>query len=604
MPTFERSLRWPIFILFVIAIGLYPALFPSNYSVGAGVLVGSMAVATVGFVLLVGYARQLAVGQPMFCTIGGYGSALLTTRAGVDPMTAMILSAAVAMVISYVIGLPILKLRGYVLAMASLSFQLILGFAATQAQSTTGGAAGVWGIPKFSVFGWHLDTDISYFYFVWFWVVLAIAVGLIIDRSAIGRALRAIASSERAATSVGMDIARYKLQMFVLSAGFASITGSLTVHFLRIMAPDVFGFQYSLSMITAVVAGGLNAVAGGVVGSAIVVGLREALRSVDLPQMEGVIMGALTVLILILFPRGVVGAFELLLARFRQSPDTASPERAPTDIDASKSPAELLGWDGVETGGDDVILQINSASSAFGNLRAVDNVDFMVSRGLITALIGSNGAGKTTMFDMISGLQTLDTGTITFEQKSIEKLQPHLIARLGMARSFQNLELFDNMTVLENVMCGTYRHTASGVLATISLMPRVGARERIARADAERCLAFVGMSEYRDRLPGALSFGQQRLVEIARALALKPKILLMDEPASGLNDSETEELGYLLQRICAAGATILLIEHDLRLVMGVSDHLVVMNHGQKIAEGEEQTVRNDPQVIAAYIGAR
>ena len=230
----------------------------------------------------------------------------------------MIVSAIAAMLVAYVIGLPILRLRGYALAMASLSFQLILVFTVIQTQAITGGAAGVWGVPKFSIFGWQLATDISYFYFVWFWVVVAVAVGLVIDGSAIGRSLRAIASSERAATCVGMDIAQYKLQMFVLSAGFASLTGSLAVHYLRIMSPEVFGFHYSLSMITAVVAGGLNSIAGGVVGATVVIGLREALRATHLPELEGIIMGALTVIVLIVFPRGIVGAYEIFVERLRR----------------------------------------------------------------------------------------------------------------------------------------------------------------------------------------------------------------------------------------------------------------------------------------------
>jgi ABC-type branched-subunit amino acid transport system ATPase component len=184
----------------------------------------------------------------------------------------------------------------------------------------------------------------------------------------------------------------------------------------------------------------------------------------------------------------------------------------------------------------------------------------------------------------------------------IETLQPDRIARLGMARTFQNLEFFDTLTVIENVIAGTHRHTEAGVLATLARLPRVAARELRARKDAERCLAFVGMSAFGDRRPGELSFGQQRRVEIARALALQPAILLMDEPASGLNDTETEELAGLLLRIRAGGVTILLIEHDMRLVMGIADHVVVMNHGRKIAEGVPQAVRRDPDVVAAYIG--
>jgi len=600
----KRSRPW-LFAVFVVAIVAYPAVFGSNYLVGAGILVGVMAVATVGFILLVGYARQLAVGQAAFCMIGGYGSALLCTRAGYDPLLAMFVSAGIAMLVAYAIGLPILRLRGYALAMASLSFQLLLVFAVIQAQSFTGGAAGVWGVPKFAIHGWQLSTDISYFYFVWFWVVIAVAAGFTIDGSAIGRSLKAIASSERAATSVGMDIARYKLQMFVLSAGFASITGSLTVHYLRIMAPDVFGFQYSLSMITAVVAGGLTSIAGGVVGASVVIGLREALRSTHLPEIEGIIMGALTVIVLIAFPSGIVGAWQLLLDRlFRRAAPAVSFEMTAA-APAKLAPAAAID---ISTRHSDVaaakLLTVESAARAFGNLRAVDGISFAVPKHSITSLIGSNGAGKTTLFDMLSGLQTFDSGRASFAGNRIEVQQPHAIARLGVARSFQNLELFHNLTVLENVMAGTHRYTVSGVMATLALLPSVARRARESIIEAERCLAFVGMSGFADHYPSTLSFGQQRLVEIARALALKPSVFLMDEPASGLNDTETERLAHLLLQIRAAGITILLIEHDLRLVMGISDHLVVMNYGKKIAEGAPDQVRANPEVVAAYIGER
>jgi branched-chain amino acid transport system permease protein len=392
--------------------------------------------------------------------------------------------------------------------------------------------------------------------------------------------------------------------MFVLSAGFASLTGSLTVHYLRIISPDVFGFQYSLSMITAVVAGGLNNVAGGVVGAMIVVGLREALRVTQLPELEGIIMGALTVIVLIAFPGGVVGGIDLLVRRFRSA---GQARRSAPEIHSALDASLLVDSRPTESpsaspAGE--LMTVAGASRAFGNLRAVDDVGFTVAKHSITSLIGANGAGKTTMFDMICGLQTFDRGQVMFAGHQIEAYQPHAIARLGMARSFQNLELFDRLTVVENVVAGTHRYTKSSVLATIALMPWVARRERESVAAAERCLAFVGMSGYRDHFPGMLSFGQQRLVEIARALALKPTILLMDEPASGLNDTETERLAYILLRIRAAGITILLIEHDLRLVMGVSDRLVVMNHGKKIAEGTPQEVRKNPQVVAAYIGAR
>jgi ABC-type branched-subunit amino acid transport system ATPase component len=250
------------------------------------------------------------------------------------------------------------------------------------------------------------------------------------------------------------------------------------------------------------------------------------------------------------------------------------------------------------------LLRAENVEARHGLLQAVRGISFGIAEGEVLALIGANGAGKTTMFDMISGFQTFDSGSVVLAGQRLEALQPHAIARLGMARSFQNIQLFDGLTVLENVMAGTHRYTTSGVVPTIVSVPSARRRERESVIEAERWLAFVGMSDFRDHLPGMLSFGQQRLVEIARALALRPTIFLMDEPASGLNDTETERLAYLLLDIRAAGVTILLIEHDLRLVMGISDHLVVMNHGKKIAEGSPQEVRCDPQVVAAYIGTR
>ena len=223
--------------------------------------------------------------------------------------------------------------------------------------------------------------------------------------------------------------------------------------------------------------------------------------------------------------------------------------------------------------------------------------------GSITALIGPNGAGKTTMFNLISGYQPLDAGEIVFDGRRIGTLLPHAIAAHRVGRTFQNLQLFDNMTTVENVMCGRYLAASAGLAEIALRLPNVPREERAIRDAAERNLAFVGLGEMAARSPTTLSFGHQRLLEIARALALEPRLLLMDEPASGLNDTETERLAELILRIRAQGTTILLVEHDIRLVMGLADHVVVMNYGEKIAEGPADIVRADPQVVAAYLGA-
>jgi branched-chain amino acid transport system permease protein len=600
------TLRQPrplAFAALVATVVLYPLLFGSSYGIGAGITVGAMAVATVGFVLLIGYAHQLALGQAAFCMIGGYGNAVLVTKYGWDPFLAMIVSMIVAMALAYLVGKPILKLRGFVLAMASLALQLVLVFVSLEAVSVTEGAMGVSGVPKFSVLGWPLADDRAYFYFVWLLVILAVAIGLNVDRSRIGRALKAIASSEAAAGSVGIDITKYKVQMFVLSAGMASVTGSLLVHYLRIMEPHVFGFQFSLNIITAVIAGGLTSIWGGVLGAGIIIALREALRVLALPLLEGVVMGALTVLVLILFPRGVAGGIADLYGRL------AGPGRPAEAAAGSARPrpgaadAALPAARPREPASGGTLLAVEGARRAFGSLVAVNDVSFAVPAGSITALIGPNGAGKTTMFNLISGYQPLDAGEVVFDGRRIGTLLPHAIARQRIGRTFQNLQLFDNMTAIENVMCGRYLAGAAGLAEIALRLPHVGREERAIREAAERALAFVGLAGAADRPPTTLPFGHQRLLEIARALAVEPRLLLMDEPASGLNDTETERLADLILRIRAGGTTVLLVEHDIRLVMGLADHVVVMNHGEKIAEGPADRVRADPQVVAAYLGA-
>ena len=560
----------------VLGVALYPVIVPGVYPLGIGIITGALAAGTVGFVLLLGYAHQLAIGHAAFCMVGGYASAILCVQHKWDGLAALAAGAALSMLVAWAIAAPILKLRGFVLAMGSLALHLILIVLALE-MPFTGGALGTYGVPKFSLFGVTLESDLAYYYLVWTIVLAFVLVGLAIDRSRIGRALKAIASTETAALSSGIDITRYKVQMFVLSAGMASVCGSLGVHYLRAMDPNVFGFAFSLNFITAVIVGGLNSIWGGVVGAALITGLRELLRGLSLPLWEGVIMGALTVVVLIAFRRGVAGFIGLVYDRIaggRRHHRVAlvAPELKALTPMAGSSPR----------------LEIGGASRSFGNLKAVSGVSLTVAPGSITALIGPNGAGKTTLFNLIGGYQPLDAGSVEYGGRRIEKLLPNEIAGLGIGRTFQNLQLFDSMTVLENVMCGHHRFVAS---------------ERQNVDAARRALAFVGLQGAEALLPGELAFGHQRLVEIARALALAPRLILMDEPASGLNDSETERLAELVLRICALGVSVLLVEHDMRLVMGLADHVVVMHHGVKIADGAPEVIRKDAQVIDAYLGA-
>ncbi len=580
-------------LLFVVAVALYPLGFPDSYHLGVGITAGAMAVSTVGVVLLLGLAHQLAIGQAAFSMIGGYANAILCVRYGWDPFAALFAGAVMAMALAYVIAAPILKLRGFVLATATLALHLMLIVVAVEL-AFTGGPMGVTGIPKFRVFGISLADDRMFFWFVWLLVFLAIWIGLNIDRSAIGRALRAIAASEEAAGSVGVDSGRHKVQMFVIGAGMASVSGSLLVHYLRATDPTVFGFGYTINLITGTIIGGLTSIWGGALGAAIIIFVRELLRDLALPLWESVIMGALTVIVLIAFPRGIAGFVSRIYDRLAGDHD-------PPRVMVAEPGAIALPPLSDPPLPEAPFLEVAGVSRSFGSLRAVSNVGFEVQPGSITALIGPNGAGKTTLFNLIGGYLALDEGVVRFERQEIQALMPRDVARLGIGRTFQNLQLCDNMTVLENVMCGQHRFATQAVLPIA--LHWIGEREEAeVRRAALEALGFVGLQGAELQDPAALPFGHQRLVEIARALALRPRLLLMDEPASGLNDAETERLAELIVRIAALGVTVLVVEHDMRLVMGLADHVVVMDHGEMIAQGPPDLVRDDPAVIAAYLG--
>jgi branched-chain amino acid transport system permease protein len=595
MKSLATRKRGIALVAFAIGVIAYPLIYTGNYPIGVGTVAGAMAAATVGFVLLLGYAHQLAFGQAGFLMIGGYANAILCVNYGWDPFAALLAGIVIAMALALAIARPLLKLRGFVLAIASLAMQLIFIVIAVEAVPITGGALGTQGVPKFSIFGVPFTSDIAFYYVCWAMAFICVAIGLNIDRSRIGRALKAIAASESAAGSVGIEIVTYKVQMFVISAGMASVAGSLGAHYLRAMDPNVYGFAYSLNLLTAVIIGGLTSIWGGVLGASVITGLRELLRSLSLPLWESVIMGTLTVVVLIVFPQGIAGAIGTLFDRLTRR------THGRWSVTVAPDPSALPPVTDVAARGT-VMLDVQDASRNFGNLRAVDKVSFTVETGSIVALIGPNGAGKTTLFNLIGGYQPLDGGTVKFLGRPIEKLMPNDIARLGVGRTFQNLQLFDNLTVLENVMCGRFRLNRCGILSISARLPAVAREEEETRRAALAALAFVGLRGAEDMPPGALSFGHQRLVEVARALALQPTLLLMDEPASGLNDTETEQLAELVLRISALGVTVLLVEHDMRLVMGLADKLVVMHHGEKIADGSADDVRAQPEVVAAYLG--
>lgn len=602
------AVGWRV-LLFALAMSVLPLLLKNVYYVNVLNFVGLHGMQAIGLSLLMGYAGQISLGHAAFYGLGAYGSAILTTRYGVHPLPALVIAMFITALIAYVIGRPTLRLKGHYLALATVGFGIIVHVFFVQTSSFTGGTSGIRDIPYLSLSAFAFDNDLKWYYLIWALVCLILFFSLNIVDSRPGRALRAIRDSEMAASAMGIDIAHYKLQVFVLSAVYSSLAGSLYTHYITFISPQPFGLNLSIELVTMVVVGGLASLWGALFGAGVLNILGELLRefegykipflNVPIVEEESVIIyGALLIAIMIFMPEGVIqslGHYLKNLGRRKETLAASSEEEIeaiPLTVRERKTREECGA----------VLLQVNSVRKAFGGLEAVNDVSFEVWRGQVKAIIGPNGAGKTTLFNLVTGFYMPTTGSVQLDGSTLSGLSPYIIATQGVARTFQNIQLFDHMTVLENVMVGRHLRSRGGILAAALRLPGVWAQDRDSRERALEKLAMVGLTDKAHELAMNLSHGQRREVEIARALATEPTLLLLDEPVAGLSMAEAIDLIDLIYKINEMGITIILVEHDMGLVMDVADEVVVLDYGRKIAEGDPDSIRNNPDVIAAYLG--
>jgi len=567
-----------------------------------------------GLILLTGYAGLVSLGQGAFYGIGAYGAVVLAGAYGVDPWLSLLLGTALAAAAGYLVGLPILRLSGHYLALATLAWGIVATILFTQLASITGGANGFTNVPVLRVFGIDFVDPARFYYLTLVFAVLAVAALASLIRSRAGRAVRAMRSSEAAAASVGMEVGRIKLQVFVLAAALAGLGGALFAYFIAFISPSTFDLGASIRLLTMAMIGGAHPL-GGVVGAAVVTLLDDVLQNV-IPNGSGqaglvqvIAYGAILVGLMLASPRGLEPVLgRLWPMRFRTAPARggrgpggrgpgvpASGGRGP-GVPASGAPASGAPASG--TAPARALLEVRGLGRNFGGLQAVDGLGFDLRAGEILGLIGPNGAGKTTAFNVISGLFPPSEGRVLLGGDDVTGKQAQHMARRGLTRTFQNTALFD-MSVLENVMAGCHVHTRGGVWAGVLGLGR--ADEARAEREARRALERVGLTELDVRAP-SLPVGKQRLLEVARSLAMRPLAVLLDEPAAGLRYAEKRELATLLRALRDEGLAVLLVEHDMDLVMNVADRIVVMNYGQMLAEGAPEQVRQDPDVIAAYLG--
>jgi branched-chain amino acid transport system permease protein len=584
-----------------LAVLLFPALIPNPYYLNVANIIGLNTIIVVGLNLLIGYAGQISLGHAAFYGLGAYFSGVLTVTYNVSPWVAMVVALVVTGVLALLIGIPTLKLQGHYLVMATLGFNLIVNIIIIQWDKVTGGPSGFPGIPNLSVAGWPLDTDRRMYYLIWAFVFASIILSLNLVKSRVGRGFRALHGSEIAASSLGVRTDRYKVKVFVLSALYASLAGSLYAHYLTFISPKTFDIFFSVELVTMVIVGGMGNVWGALFGAIFLTSLPNVLHFFD--EYKDIFYGLILVLILIFSPEGVVVAVRNRLVAWRRKPEEARYLEIPNETE--QEPFILFPQDVVDATHPncDPILCVKDVSINFGGIAALANVSFDLPRGKVTALIGPNGAGKTTMINVISGNHVQDYGEVSFAGRNVTGRRPYSMAKMGLARTFQNNQVFENMTVLENVMVGLHSRTRNEFVSSLFHLPGFKQEEREIERRCWEVVRFFGLESRAHRLASSLSFGEQKRIEMARALASRPSLMLLDEPVAGLNMTETAEMAELIKDIRSQGISVLLVEHDMNLVMGISDKIVVLSYGRKIAEGRPLDVQKNGQVVAAYLGS-
>lgn len=529
-----------------------------------------------------GYSGLVSFGHGAFFGLGAYTVTLALVHFSITPWFGIPLAAVIGGASAAVIGSVTFRLRGVYFALAMLAYPLafIYVFDWMQYQEVTlpmHREAPVW-FMQFSDYRIYLLISLAL-------LIIALAISVLIESSRFGRSLLAIKQNELAAEACGVDSLRWKMWAIVISGALAGAAGGLyAVIQLVVTPPSVFGLVVSAQAMILTLFGGAGVVWGPLIGAAVLVPLSEGLHAQLghlVPGMHGVVYGVAIILVTLLAPEGIYWKLKDAFARRPLAREArliemdniaeSQPARAPKSVPGA------------------VLLSVSNLSKSYGGLRAVAGVSFEVREGEVVGIIGPNGAGKTTLFNLLNGIERPDGGTVMFAGQNVVGLKPNRVCKLGIGRTFQVVRSFSRMTVRESVLVGAYVHANS---------------EEDAQARADKAVEAVGLSASRDTLAGALSTKELRLMELARALAGQPRLVLLDEPFAGLGSDETEDFVHLIRRLPAQGFTVLIIEHTMQAVMSLVDRLVVLDHGSFLTQGDPATVTKDPRVIEAYLGQK
>jgi len=583
---------WKFHIPLVLAIAFIvvaPAIFGS-FTITLMNYIGIYAFAVLGLVLLTGVGGLTSFGQAAFVGIGAYATAWYTAVQGGSPWIGLLLALLLTGLVATVLGAATLRLGGHFLPLSTIAWGIAIFFLFGNIDAI-GRYSGLSGIPAITIGPISLSGNVAMYCFIWglLGIVMLLCRNLLDSRK--GRAIRSLRGGIAMVESLAIDSFRMRLAVFVFAGMLAGLSGWLYAHMQRYVNPAPFDIRPSIELLLMALVGGAGHIAGAVVGAAVITLLKNTLQDV-LPlftrysaQLEVVVFGVLFVVILQKARAGIVP----MINRYLPRPRLALPAQAP--LLARRARPIVSGQP---------VLTIRGATKRFGALAAVNDVSFEVKVGEVLGLIGPNGAGKSTLLNLITGTAKANAGRIMFLDDDLTKLAPRHIATKGVARTFQHVKLRPNMTLLDNALLGTYSRTRSGFLAGAIRLDRN--EEKAAQFEALQQLKRVGLGEKAGELAGNLPLGQQRLLEVARALAADPVVVILDEPAAGLRSLEKQILSQLLRTLRNEGMTIVLVEHDMEFVMNLVDRIVVMDFGSKLAEGVPADIRAEPRVQEAYLG--
>ena len=546
------------------------------------------AILATSFNLLIGFAGLFAFGHAGFYALGAYATALTAIRLHLPFPLPLIVSVVVTGVVGLAVALPSLRIAGIYLVITTLALQVITIDVIINWTSLTGGPTGISDVPPIVLFGETLSGPARFLPLAAVSALVCFLIARHVGGSPFGRALRAMRENESAAASVGKNIFYLKVSAFGMAAALASVAGSLFAYYLSYVGADSFQVSETVLILSMVVVGGTGNLVGSVLGAAFLVVLPEALAFVDLPegtagQLRLLIYGCVLVLFLVFRPEG------LLREPRRRGPHGVGGKDAVT---AAMQVATSAGGN--------VVLEGIGLQKRFGGIIAIDALDIRLERGRITGLVGPNGAGKTTAFNVLTGFLPADAGEIRYKGKVLHNLRPHELVRAGIARSFQDLRLFTGMSVLENVLVALPRQGGDRLLM-LFLRPLLVRREDHANADkAMAILDYIGLQERAYDLAGDLSYAEEKLLVVARLIATEADVLLFDEPLSGLDATAMQKIIELLRSLAQSSKTVCIIEHNLEAIRTACDHLVYLDEGRVLAQGDPNALMRDPELVRRY----